>query len=77
MKKPRLIIETDDEISMQSQLHITINKQLNRIDLVHQRQNGHVEDIQLYPCDVDKLCEFLQKSKTWIESGYKEKLKPN
>lgn len=38
--------------------------------------NNGVEHIHLFCEQVDKLVEFLQKSKAWIESGYKPELKP-
>ena len=76
MKNPELIIYTDDDKSMSSELHITVNKLLNRIILHHQKQYGQPEMIQLFPDDVDELCDYLQKCKAWIASGYEEKLKP-
>ena len=76
MKKPRLVLNTDDDKSMNSELHITISKSLKRIDLLHIKQWGSDELIQVFPCQIDHLVKFLQEAKVWIESGYKEKLKP-
>ena len=75
MKNPRLILETDDDKSMTSELHVTVNK-IDRIFFTHIKQGGGEELIQVYPCQVEPLIKFLQESKDWIESGYKEKMKP-
>lgn len=76
MKKPRLVLNTDDDMSMNSELHITVHKALNRIDLIHKKQYGGEELIQIFPGQIDSLVKFLQQSKIWIESGYKDKLAP-
>ena len=76
MKNPRLILGTDDDKSMSSELHVTISKTLNRIDFTHIKQWGGEELFQVFPCQVEPLIKFLQQSKDWIDSGYKEKMKP-
>ena len=76
MKSPKLRLLTDDDMSMNSTLDVFVNKTLNRIELKHERQNGSVEEIQLFPSQVEHLVKFLLESKAWIYSGYKEKMKP-
>lgn len=76
MNEPTLIINTDDALSMNSDLEVTVMRSLNRIRMRHIRQNGDVEIIQLYPSQINDLCNFLLASKRWIEGGYNEKQKP-
>ena len=75
MHKPRLVLETDDNKSMCSELHIVPTKN-DRIDFTHVTQGGKEELIQIFPNQVEKLVKFLEQSKIWIESGYREELKP-
>ena len=73
---PKLRLATDDNMSATSCLQVSVCKILNVIELEHTTQGGRVEHIHLFTEQVDKLVEFLQKSKAWIESGYDPKLKP-
>ena len=76
MKKPRLVLNTDDSKSMNSELHVTVTKSLDRVELLHIKQWGSDEVIQVFPSQIDSLVKFLQEAEIWIKSGYKEKLKP-
>jgi len=76
MKKPELKINTDDDMSMSSELFVNVCKTLNRIELTHITQRGLKDTIQIFPSQIDGFCDFLQQSKKWIESGYKKKQKP-
>lgn len=76
MKNPICKINTDDDMSMNSQMDISVDKSLNRIDIEHFRQGGSREVIQVFPNQIDAIIKFLRESKSWIDSGYKEKLKP-
>jgi hypothetical protein len=73
---PKLRLATDDTMSASSCLQVSVCKILEVIEIEHTRQHGSVEHIHLFTEQVDKLVEFLQKSKVWIESGYKPELKP-
>lgn len=74
---PKLRLATDDNMSATSCLQISVCKILDVIEIEHITQHNGVEHIHLFCGQVDKLCEFLQKSKAWIESGYEPKLKPD
>lgn len=76
MKQPICKINTDDDMSMNSQMDVTIDKSLNRVNIEHFRQGGSREVIQIFPNQLDALIKFLQESRAWIRCGYKEKLKP-
>jgi hypothetical protein len=76
-EEPLLVLETDDSMSMTSLFSVKVYRPLKIIELEHTRQNyGGTERITLYPDQIDVLCAFLQQSKAWIDSGYKEELKP-
>ena len=75
-KLPVLRLATDDNMSATSCLQVSVTKVLNLIELEHTTQNGRVEHFHLFTGQVDKLVEFLQKSKAWIESNYDPSLKP-
>jgi hypothetical protein len=75
--KPNLKLSTDDTMSMNSCLEASVIKLLNCIRIEHKRQGGSIEDIHLFPGQVDTLVRFLQQSKAWIESGYKPELMPD
>lgn len=74
--KPNLKLLTDDTMSMNSSLDVSVIKLLNCVRIEHKRQGGSIEDIHLFPQQVDALVKFLQQSKAWIESGYKPELMP-
>ena len=74
MKKnnsPKLRLATDDNMSATSCLQVTVCEVLDVIEIEHTTQSGRVEHIHLFTEQIDKFIEFLQKSKAWIESGYK------
>jgi len=75
-KTPVLRLATDDDMSATSCLQVSVCNALNVIEIEHMNQNGRIETIYLYPCQVDDLTKFLQQSKAWIESGYDPELKP-
>lgn len=77
IKKPILSLNSDDELSMNSELHVTIYKPLKRIEFKHIRQGGSGELIQIFPNQIEPLIKFLKESKDWIDSGFKDKLTPN
>ena len=74
---PKLRLATDDNMSATSCLQVSVCKTLNLIEIEHIKQHDGREHIHLFTEQVDKLVEFLQKSKAWIESGYKDELKPD
>jgi len=76
MRNPRLTLSTDDNMSMTSELYVTISKTLSRIDLTHIKQNGGEELIQIFPSQVKHLVKFLKEAEIWIKSGYKKELTP-
>jgi len=76
MRKPRLRLLTDDDMSMTSLLEVKVCKVLNRIQIGHLRQGGREEIIYVFPEQVDELIKFLTESKEWILSGYQEGLEP-
>jgi hypothetical protein len=76
MRKPRLKLLSDDDMSMNSLLEVKVCNVLNRIQINHLRQGGSEEIIYLFPEQVDKLVKFLNECNEWILSGYKEELRP-
>lgn len=74
---PKLRLATDDNMSATSCLQVTVCEILDVVEIEHTTQNGRVEHIHLFTGQIDKFIEFLQKSKIWIESGYKPELKPD
>jgi hypothetical protein len=77
MKNPILYLNTDDAMSANSELRAQVSKNLNRIRIEHESQFRGTDVIQVFPDQIDKLVNFLQQSKKWIESGYKKEFKPN
>jgi len=75
-KTPKLRLATDDDMSATSCLQVSVCEALDVIEFEHMNQSGRIETIYLYHGQVDKLTEFLQQSKAWIESGYDPELKP-
>lgn len=76
MKKPIFQIKTDDDMSMQSVFSLKINKTLNRVIATHITPSGGFDRFQIYSSNLEDLIIFLQQSKKWIDSGYKEEFKP-
>lgn len=76
MRSPICIINTDDSISMNSELRINVEKTLNRIKMTHETQGGSEEIFYVSPHQVDEMIKFLGQTKEWINSGYKEKERP-
>jgi len=67
MKKPVIKIQTDDEMSMQSELKGEICDTLKTVDFTYTTQMRGDATIRLYPCDIDELVEFLVKAKAYLE----------
>jgi len=67
MEKPTIKIQTDDDMSMQSELEGEICDLLKTVDFRYTTQRGVDEIIRVYPCDIDELVEFLKNAKTFLE----------
>jgi hypothetical protein len=75
--KPILQLETDDDMSMVSELTVKAHTPTKTIDFTHIRQNGSEETFTLYPHQLEILANFCLGMKKWIDSGYKEEFKPS
>lgn len=75
-KQPVLTLCTDDDMSASSELKIEIVKSLGRLRVTHKKQSGSRDSFFLFPHQIEELNEFIKQGGIWIESGYKDKLKP-
>jgi len=67
METPVIKIQTDDDMSMQSELKGTICEELKTIDFTYETQMRGDATIRVYPCDIDELIEFLKNAKAYLE----------
>jgi len=75
-KQPVLTLCTDDDMSMSSELRIDVVKSLGRLRVTHKKQSGSRESFYLFPHQIEELNKFIEQGGKWIDSGYKEKEKP-
>lgn len=66
MEAPKIKLIADDGMSMQSELDGDVCDLLKLVEFEYRTQRGYSEVIRIYPCDLDELIEFLQKSKEYL-----------
>lgn len=81
-QKPTLKIRTDDDDGITSWLTVTVDKSLARAVFKHtveydDKDYGKAHDFHVFPFDLHHLAKFLDDAAWWMESGYKDKKKPD